>query len=227
MAVVGKALQVLDTGDACGSDDELLTGELGEEGEEEASSVATALAADAAGRVVIAAGALDVDARQDKVVNSEGLAWRRARSAWIIAGIGAAVMLQGRIRALFQRSRAVLDIEDLSEVTNFCKTCDFRSDGPLSTGRARAITTGDARAEGRPRCLLLRERSKQRPDGVGACGKDHCRFAGCALCSESGPLQGPCAACDYGLKMVCKNTFLTLDEEDERQEGARRRCKSL
>lgn len=188
--------------------------------------VATTMAAGAAGRVVIAPSTLDADAVQDKVVDSESLAWRRARSVWVMAGVGAAAVLQSRIQTLFQRSRAVLDIEDLSEVTNFCKTCDFRSDRPLSAEVERR-GRGEARADRQPHCHRRHaERSRSRPNVGGACAKEHCHFAGCALCSRSGPSHEPCAACDCGLRIVSKNTFLTLDE-GERQEGARRRCKSL
>lgn len=74
------------------------------------------------------------------------------------------------------------------------------------------------------------ERSGEVKIAEGCCGRSS---ADCAVCTHRGPCAAgsrrPCAACDCGLRVVCRNTFLTIDEEAgvERQCSNMRRSRSL
>jgi hypothetical protein len=98
-------------------------------------------------------------------------------------------------------------------------------------------------------CALALTRSARRSsDGAtGGCGKRMCaysaKFSGCALCRRKAkgnageepsghvlPFEERCVACQNGVCVIAKNTFLTLadsDDEKEKERGSRRRCKSL
>lgn len=52
----------------------------------------------------------------------------------------------------------------------------------------------------------------------------------CVLCQSSGgsePQREPCAACNCGLRIVTRNTFLTVQEEEVEVVGSSRRCRSV
>lgn len=129
--------------------------------------------------------------------------------------------------------RVVVDIEDvdvlLEGTCNKCQTRPSSADPPLVELRRRAGNCVVPTLASGARCGL----SKALPSPCGFSG----RFAECALCprnNHQAHAQGggvACAACNCGLKVVARNTFLTFakddgDDSDDMAPGARRRTKS-
>lgn len=172
-----------------------------------------------AGKIVIATSSLDADAQADADIVAEDVALRRGYATWIFAGIGAVIVLQRRMAAAVHAKPVAIDIEDLKELGKLCETCDLRGEARSSSHeRHRSASRGH---RGRQRS------SRKLPKVTLPCGLDRCRFASCAMCGNDKDSSKPCAACNCGLRIVQKNTFLTLDDEEEREDGAWRRSKSL
>jgi len=182
-------------------------------GEEKAAEVA-------AGRVVVAAASLAATDCREGVVDSEAVVWNPAVIR-TFAGVGGAVLWQGlRWPSSVSMSKALFDIEDLSEVDKICEACALR-DHNLVEVKRRAVTADMiSMKDTRSRCHLQAEQQR------GRLRHSHGGSPDCALCSRSGKCSGvPCVACDCGLRIISKNTFLTL-HEDKPEEGSRRRTRS-
>jgi len=178
-----------------------------------------------AGKIVIAHESLDADAQADAEIVAEDVVLKKAYATWIFAGIGAVVVLQRRMAAAAHAKPVAIDIEDLMELGKLCETCDLRGEGKSSSRvRGRSPTRGNEAAESRRQSRQSCHRSL--PKVALPCGQERCRFASCAMCGNDASSKA-CAACNCGLRIVQKNTFLTLDEAEEREDGAWRRSKSL
>jgi len=186
-----------------------------------------------AGKIVIAHSSLDADAKADAEIIAEDIALRRAYATWIFAGIGAVVVLQKRMAAAAHAKPVAIDIEDLTQLGKLCETCDLRGETRSSSRvRHKNASRGNEAAESQRRlrqwsCHRGRQGTSGRlPKVTLPCGQERCRFASCAICGDDAGSKA-CAACNCGLRIVQKNTFLTLDDEEERENGAWRRSKSL
>jgi len=191
-----------------------------------------AISVSGTGRVLIPPVSLDADVCQDVDIADAELVMARARGAWAFAGIGAVIVLQTKRLAQARSKRIAIDIEDLTELGTHCGTCELRraatEDAPRSPflgplgGRLDHITQSLGGNDQLPICHRGRTRSAP---------SDH--FLPCAVCPRSSN-GGPCAACNCGLRIVQKNTFLTLEDEEDSDtesdgalQGARRRTRSL
>jgi len=134
------------------------------------------------------------------------------------------------------RERVIVDVEDqhflwedaeLAGNYNMARRFDGRpnsSDPPLVEVRRRGGNCSVASSSTGERCSL----SKGLPSLCGVAG----RFKECALCPRSLGQDGPgcnsgtCAACNCGLKVIARNTFLTFAEVETDQTGSRRRSQS-
>jgi len=147
---------------------------------------------------------------------------------------------------------ALLDIEDVTTAMDPCQGCSNNPDTEenlvqrwLKAGegdeaalarRKKATTQGACGRQLRPRqgsdAVVVRSSD---PPGNQRQGGEALRalplqFLGCAICPKGHhdhPGQA-CAACNCGLKVITRNTFLTVAEEgEEEDEWPRRRFKSL
>lgn len=117
--------------------------------------------------------------------------------------------------------RVVVDIEDFGAIGAFCKGCRSRpssSDPPLVEIRRRAQNCATA-----PRCILPKTEST--PCSLSG------RFPECALCPRGmsgGNAKGHegCAACNCGIRVIQRNTFLEIEEINSESPAARRRSLS-
>lgn len=147
--------------------------------------------------------------------------------------------MRGRQPAVCEqkRERVIVDVEDqhflwedaeLAGLHNMARRTDGRpnsSDPPLVEVRRRAGNCVVMPSSIEGRCAL----SKATPTPCGVAG----RFKECALCPRSLGQEGPgcnsgtCAACNCGLKVIARNTFLTFAEvETDQSIGSRRRSQS-
>jgi len=182
------------------------------------------------GRVLV--GSLDSEDWQ-AVEDSEALVWK-ATSSSMFLGVGGAVALRTPSSGILARLglrgsaqnnkkkevdwtvKAVLDIEDMAEVQKVrCQTC----------------VSGSAPGS-RPPCFVEARSSKEAAEKGASCGSRGA-FAHCALCVNGGArAEGPCMACDRGLRIVAKHTFLEIESEDleetesSQHRGSRRRSLS-
>lgn len=131
-------------------------------------------------------------------------------------------------------ARVLVDIEDVDAVAGLCGECHSRPALPPERRRkARSVDSLVARGRdvskaacSTQRCSL--PKTERTPCNVAG------RFSECALCprnssdatAASGP-RTPCAACECGLRVVARNTFLTITPIDDRNKpGAKVRSKS-
>jgi len=211
------------------------------------------------GLVVVECTAQAAEDCRDRIVEAEDIVWRRASFACAWAGVGGAVVLRQppdtrsplfelallAAAAASQRRkvsklagavspivRAVLDIEDTGELSRVCFACSAR------TAAGRAPTSSEVP----PDFVTVCPKSKTKlpcfePEDRSGKGAGHCArgapFPECALCVRGGARgAGPCAACNCGLRVVAKNTFLTtaeeeIDDDDDEQYGVKKRSFSL
>jgi len=130
------------------------------------------------------------------------------------------------------RERVMVDVEDVhfsfEDVHVLGGNCNRRpssSDPPLVELRRRAGNCVVPSSSCGERCGL----SKAEPTPCSLAG----RFSECALCPRSQGKSGtgcgtagPCAACNCGLKVIARNTFLTFAEHETENFGSRRRSQS-
>jgi len=191
-----------------------------------------AISVSGTGRVSIPPVSLDADVCQDVDTADAELVMARARGAWAFAGVGAMIVLQTKRLALARTKRIAIDIEDLTELGAHCGTCELRraatEDAPRSPflgplgGSLEHITQSLGGNDQLSFCHRGRKRSVPTDSSLP-----------CAVCPRSST-GGPCAACNCGLRIIMKNTFITLEEEENSEtesdvalQGARRRTRSL
>jgi len=124
---------------------------------------------------------------------------------------------------------ALLDIEDVGTAMDPCQGCSNNPDIEESlVDRWRQAGESDGAALAR----------RKKATTQGACGRqlrkpsagDPLPQLGCPVCNKGGHgHQGQaCAACNCGLKVIARNTFLTIAEDGGEEDGrAMRRTKSL
>lgn len=228
-----------------GAADSLENQELNSDDGSQSNGEVNAISVSGTGKVLIPPVSLDADVSQDVDIEDAEPVMARAHGAWAFAGIGAVILLQTKRLALARSKRVAIDIEDLTELGNHCGTCELRRAvtedvprspflgprspilGPLGGGCLENITQSLGGNDQLPFCHRGRIRSSIRSAPTE-------NVLPCAVCPRSST-GGPCAACNCGLRIVQKNTFLTLEDEDDSatesdygQGGtARRRTRSL
>jgi len=188
-------------------------------------------------KVVIVSPSFDADC-VDQVVDCEDISWATG-AATTLAGVGGAVILRSStfsssLKGLLQRRsvRAVIDIEDVGDAAKICGACvksdACESSAAVGKSYSAPLPVGASDATRSANEALWRLSCQELGCGTpSSCGKP----SACAVCPRAGGARGevktPCAACNCGLRVVSKNTFLSVaEEETEELQGARRRCRS-
>jgi len=181
------------------------------------------------GRVVIEAASLAAEDCRDSMVPAEDILWKAAAVAGSLLGIGGSIVLRkspgiGTAMHELQQMRqkmtqvpvkAVLDIED-ANLAGMCSHCPIETS---ATARPTASCFVAAASKSSARSAGCSSHSHGR-EGAGCCNRGN-PFPECALCLKGGSHHkfGPCMACDRGLKIVTKNTFLVMAEDTIDEDG--------
>jgi hypothetical protein len=140
-----------------------------------------------------------------------------------------------------RNSKVLVDIEDfeLGDVCNGCRSRPSSADPPMVEIRRRAATCAvtSSLESSKERVACSKDRCAFGKKGSGPCSKAG-QFSACALCPRShdqheqvGAAEEftPCAACNCGIRVIAKNTFITIDTENDQEVkrvANRRRSKS-